>query len=190
METLKNKHTGEICWIIGKGPSLRYLKIKNIGEGPVIAFYEAVFKVRELKIDNVVYLMQKDVLGWGMPKDRKYEWIEPKPPEILLVHKAESAYECYPNYRPRIVWENTKMGIPDGYFSMLSAFELAQWFGCSKAVFISFDSIVTGNMKRYVPGQTENEDEMEEGTDYEYMRNEWEKYIQDHSFNYEFTIPL
>jgi len=59
---------------------------------------------------------------------------------ILLVHKYESI-NCFENYEPRYVFSNPDLGLDVWQFSALSAIKIAQYMGCTKLVFVCFDSM-------------------------------------------------
>ena len=139
MNSLKNIHSGLPVYIIGKGPSLHNLEVSHIGDGIIITINDAINKVEGLNLPNIIYSMQKDGLqGKLIPHDCKEHSIMPKR-SILLVHKHESLL-CYPDYSPRIVFDNLELGLKVNDFSALSAIKLAQLMGCTKFYFVSFDA--------------------------------------------------
>ena len=165
MKELKDKHTGQTAWIVGKGPSLHYLTEEDIGEGIVIALHEAIGKVNELNIPNVVYSMQKDGGRWKkyspselMPDcdyigdcDKCPGMVRPRDGVILLLHEMESKY-CFPDFSPRIIFTWQELGLPHNSFSLNCAVPLAKYMGCDKVVLMCCDAHVNGDLREYVPG--------------------------------------
>ena len=75
VEELKDRYKGMTAWIVGKGPSLQYLKKEDIGAGPVITINSAITAVESLGFENPLFSMQKD--GGGK---RQYA----NPSDVLL----------------------------------------------------------------------------------------------------------
>jgi hypothetical protein len=151
---LKNKHVGETAWIVGKGPSLQYLKQSDIQVGPVIALNDAIIKAEEVITDNPIYSMQKD--GCGLfHKDHKCDvaaMILPKR-SPLFVHEKEAPF-CLYDYSPRYVFDNERdFDIPWAVFSSIVAVFIAILMGCVKFVYVSCDACVNGNLDNIL-GQT------------------------------------
>jgi glycosyltransferase involved in cell wall biosynthesis len=155
METMRGRHAGQDIYIIGKGPSLKYLTKEMIGEGVVITLNDAIAKIEELDIPNDVYAMEKD----GYYKDNKpcfdthdcsIHSIMPKK-SALLVHKWESL-NCMPDYTPRYIFDNEELGLNPQNPSMLSAIMIGSLMGCKKFHFVSFDAF-QGDHRTYIPGK-------------------------------------
>jgi hypothetical protein len=145
VETLRGKHPGETCWIVGKGPSLEHLKAEHIGEGPVIAINQAILSVDRLGLPNAVYSMQKDANG---PYRMGKSWVEPLPGDTLLVHRPESSWFCFPGHKPRVEWDNTEhFGLVWCCPSITSAIEMAWWYGCDSVVLLCMDASVNGDSR-------------------------------------------
>jgi hypothetical protein len=140
IERLRHKHLGETAWIVGKGPSLANLRAEHIGKGPIIAISEAIIPVENLGLENVTYAMQKD---YDPPE---HDPIAPPKKAILLTHEREVPGR-HKDYKPRYVFDNpldfdALWNTPSSLTSVL----IAQLFGCSKIVFISFDSCTNGSL--------------------------------------------
>ena len=128
---LKNRYLGETVWIVGKGPSIAYLRAEHFGPGPVIALNEAIIKVEQLGLANPVYSMQKD----GVEANT----VRPKS-AILLVHKHESQH-IFMDYSPRYVFDNIEdFGLMWNSPSAMSATSLAKFMGCARVVFVCCDA--------------------------------------------------
>lgn len=167
IESLRDKHKGETVWIIGKGPSLEYLRKEDVGTGLVIALNESIIKIESLGLDNVVYSMQKDggdkrdytpdnlspVCEYrGMCEDRCGDMVRPKKRAALLLHEHESKY-CYEDYEPRYIFDFRSLGLPHNDFSMICAVKIAQLMGCASIRFVCCDYYTNGNCDIYIPGQ-------------------------------------
>ena len=118
MNRLKNKHKGQNAWIIGKGPSLEFLKKTDIGAGVVITINSAIKTIYDLDLNNKdVYSMQKDggqkkkyAGHYVLCPDCEYSgagcadcspnMIELKPETGLLLHDCESKF-CWPDHPNR-----------------------------------------------------------------------------------------
>ena len=134
IENLRNVHKGEEIWIIGKGPSLQYLKKEDIGKGPVIAINEAIIPIELLGLDNPIYALQKD----ADPPEK--EPIAPPRGAILLVHEREVPNR-HKDYKQRYIFDNIiDFDVPWNAPSSHSATYISQLMGCKKIVFVSFDA--------------------------------------------------
>jgi hypothetical protein len=164
MLSLKDKHKGQTAWIIGKGPSLQYLKASDIGEGPVIAINQAITAVESLELPNQVYSLQKDGGTRRRPSsfnlspdcdhsgdcgDQCGNMIRPKGATLLL-HDLESKY-CFPDYPKRHVLNLQEMGLPLNIFSLVFALRAAKYMGCVRFNFVSCDAHAVGDIGTYVP---------------------------------------
>jgi len=149
----KDIHKGQAAWIVGKGLSLEKLKHSDIGDGIIITLNSAIIKIEELEFNNVTYSMQKDGSSPWAINNCMYQTCEhcpygmPMPKKaILLVHELESI-NCKPDYKPRYVFNNNDLGLAWNDFSALSSIRLAQYFGCNKFNFVSFDAVTHGDIK-------------------------------------------
>jgi uncharacterized Rossmann fold enzyme len=133
MKTLKNKHKGKDCYIVGCGPSIQYLTKDMFKDGIVITLYESIIPVEKLNLTNTIYSMQKD----------RYV-VEPKK-AILLLHEHESKKDN-PNYQ-HIVWDNNQLGLDWLESSGPSAVKLAEYMGCKKMYLIAFDTCTNGDTR-------------------------------------------
>ena len=158
---LKNKHKGETCWIVGKGKSLLNLKRSDIGDGPVIAIYEAIVPVEMLGFPNALYCLEKD---GGLNKrdpytlsaecdDRQCDFckgvVRPRRATLLL-HELEAKY-CFEDYSPRYLFSLPEIGMHENQFSLACAIKIAKFFGCPKIVFVSCDAHATGDNRSCLP---------------------------------------
>lgn len=164
----KDLYKGQTIWIVGKGPSLQYLKKRDIGPGPVITINEALIKVEELDLPNPIYSMQKDggnrrqyyhTRPLTLKPDCDYKsdcgdkcsnMIKPKKGATLLVHRHESLY-CFSDYSPRYVFNWAELGLKCNRFSQVIAIKIGILMGCEKFCFISFDVHTVGCLDSYTP---------------------------------------
>lgn len=153
MKSLRQIHNGQTAWIVGKGLSLTKLKRSDISDGIIITLNSAILKVEELGFTNTVYSMQKDgsspyfVNSCPFNTCNKCPYDLPTPKSaILLVHELESK-QCKPDYVERYVFNNNDLGLAWNDFSALSAIRIAQYFGCTKFNFVSFDAVTHGDIK-------------------------------------------
>ena len=140
MKSLKNKHLDQTVWIVGKGPSLQYLKKEDIGEGIVITINHAVLAVEPLGLPNTIYSMQKDGGTRRKPSpdnllpdcdhsddcgDSCGNITRPKSATLLL-HDLESKY-CFLDYPDRYVINLKEIGLSENVFSLIFAVKTAQY---------------------------------------------------------------
>lgn len=161
MKRLKDKHLGETCWIVGKGKSLRNLKRGDIGDGPVIAIYEAIIPVEHLLFPNELYCLEKD--GGQL----KREPLSPNPEcdirdcdncmgvvlprrASVLLHDAEARY-CFLDYPRRYVFTLEEIGLEKNEFSLVCAIKIAEFMGCKKLMFVSCDAHAIGDNRNCLP---------------------------------------
>jgi len=135
---MKDKHKGKIVNIIGKGPSLRYLKKDHFVDGPVIALNHAITVVEPFELPDT-YSFQKDK-GTVIPNG-----------SFLLLNRRESL-NYLEDYKPRFVLDFEMLGLPGNECSMIFAIQLAKLWGCSGFRFISFDAHTNGDNRTYFPG--------------------------------------
>ena len=60
VQNLWGKHSGEVGYIVGRGPSVINIKADDLGPGPIITLNHAIHYVEALDLPNPVYSMQKD----------------------------------------------------------------------------------------------------------------------------------
>lgn len=193
IEELYDTHKSDKCktaYIIGKGPSLNYLKKEDISEdGLVIALNSSIIKVEQLGLDNVILSMQKD---GSSPYYRNccptkqchacpYDAVYPKR-AILLVDRQNSI-ECLADYSPRYVFDTHNFGLSWDAFSALVAIRMAQRMGYTKLCFISFDACVNGSNKSIVP----DTDIVYENNNYLIQANRMQPYLAE--IDHEFIMP-
>jgi hypothetical protein len=153
---LENVHAGEIAYIVGKGPSLRYLSQEHFGSGPVITINEAIVSVEKLKLDNPIYSLQKDgcrtiapnnsnglvTRGHTYPHKCGYPMVYPhKDTTLILCSNDGYSGMCLPSHKKRVLFDlPLHLGLVPNCNSLLAAFEIAVLMGCSSVVLLCFDS--------------------------------------------------
>ena len=146
MNKLKHKHPGETCWIVGKGPSLRYLRAEHFGEGPIIALNDAIAAVQEINLTNPMYSLQKD--GDEQHMLKPYD-------EIILILQDTPGYsrDWFPEHPVRILvdpinelgFDHVQVLVPR------MAIEIAKQMGCTALKMMCCDSLVTGALETFDP---------------------------------------
>lgn len=140
IDRLRFKHKGDICWIVGKGSSLQYLKKHHIGPGPIIAINESIIPIENLGLDNPIYSLQKD----ADPPDK--DPIAPPKKAALLIHERETPNR-HKDYLPRYTFDNPMdFNCSWNTCSAVTATNIALMMGCTWIVYVSFDAAVTGNL--------------------------------------------
>jgi hypothetical protein len=156
---LKDKHAGQMAYVVGKGPSLHHLRAEDFGPGPVIVLNEAIATVQVLGLPNVIYAMQKDgcvtadqdtiprpcgtceAFGWQRPPV-----INPFPGINVVFSQYLSSW-CLHGRNRRYVFTDAELGYPDAPFTMsvLEAIPFAQHLGASAITMVCCDHLVTGD---------------------------------------------
>jgi len=176
IERLAGAFNGGSGAIVSHGPSALNLRQEHFdGVDVVITINAAIMAVRPLGLQVPVFNMQKDAGEGRMDKDfRPICKIcdkgckgknEPVSPEILLIHKHESAL-CFPDFPDRAEFDNYRFGLDWSFPSIISAIHIMHLFGVSSLRMISFDGII-----KNICGQTLNGKDMD-GTPEE---REWER---------------
>jgi len=192
---LSEKHSNETCWIIGKGPSLQYLKKDQIKDGIVIAINESIISIQNMGLENITYSMQKDFCG---EIKKELNWIKPdqklhncQPNKIkpinnipVLLHEHESKY-CLSDYSPKYIFDNEKdFNILWYEFSSLTAIYIAKLMGCNKFNFVSHDSCINRDTITYV-----KDSPLTDSPQYLIQANKLLRFITINNLNHEFIIP-
>jgi hypothetical protein len=147
MNQLKNKHKGYVFYIIGEGPSHKYLDSSNFGEGVIIAMYRSLKVIEELSLTNKTYSLQKDKILYN-PRNA-----------TLLVHKHESAKEEI-EYKNKIVFDNDELGLHRGCHkhgnSLQTSIRLSEFMGAKQIILYGFDAHMNGDCTTYEGRQNKN----------------------------------
>jgi len=140
MITFENIHKNKTANIIGKGTSIKRLKLCDIKDGFIIAINQAVLKVEEIGTMLHVYSLQKDGSSPELRDDCycrlngisecPYEMVRPK--RATLINHLHESPCCMEDYSPRIVFSNEDLGLEWMMPSALSAIKIAKYFGANK----------------------------------------------------------
>lgn len=166
IQTLKGKHLKQPAWIVGKGPSLRYIKKEHFGEGIVITLNESIVDIESLNLPNPLYSLQKD---GGSGRHHTFDNLSPNcdfTPNCgghcgtmirpryatLLLHDLESKY-CFANYPNRVVFDLKTLGLDANIHSAVFVTMIALYMGCTKLNYLCFDASTTGDNRAYVHGK-------------------------------------
>ena len=145
MNELRHKHPGETCWIVGKGPSLRYLRADHFGPGPVIALNDAIAIVQTLGLSNRIYSLQKD----GQPEFM----VKPFADVALIVQENYPSQDYYFDHPERYV-VNARKDLGFDHSAALAtrmAIELAKQMDCAFVKVMCCDQLVNGSLQTYNP---------------------------------------
>lgn len=132
-DQLKNKHKNQTCYVIGKGPSLNYLKKEHITPSyPIICLNESIILIESLELQNTnIYSLQQN--------NDPQCWRKPKKAMLITDQLIES--EIFIEYKNRCVINREEdLGLKRQTYSALAAIELARFFGCVSIIFIGFDA--------------------------------------------------
>jgi len=158
ISTLKN--LSDRVYIVGRGPSLEFLKKEHFQEGVVIALNRAIVKVNSLDLPNKVYSMQKDGEWEAMKYHKTCERdcrkcslprhpVDPGDAPMLVNFQS---LHCFPE-KNRIVFSESRHSDLFGDTrnpSALVAIRLAKWMGAKEIVMVCCDSIV-GDLRDHDP---------------------------------------
>lgn len=62
---LRNTHKNQAAYIIGKGPSLEYLRREHIGAGAVIALNQTIIRIQSFNLSNPFIVCKRMGAGRG-----------------------------------------------------------------------------------------------------------------------------
>ena len=156
---LKNRHPGQTCYIVGKGPSLERLRAHHFGPGPVLVINETIRLIQTMGLPNQVYSMQKDGCMTADPHNQPrpcstcqaHGWKRPPVtdpyPGIAVLFSQHFSSWCLHGRPNRFVFTDAELGYAGypGTMSTLEAIHLALHLGAAHVVMMCFDSLVTGN---------------------------------------------
>ena len=141
MDSLRNQYAGQVAHIVGKGPSLKYLRAAHFGVGPVITMNEAIIAVQDLGLINPLYSMQKDGLPAMMVRPHE---------DVTLIVQCNLSEGWFIEHPKRLVIDPVKeWGFVLTEMSIRMCVALAKFMGCQSITFISCDSLSTGDMRTY-----------------------------------------
>lgn len=143
---LDNQYQGETMWVIGRGPSLEWLRSEHIGAGPVIAINQAIRIVEDLGLPNPLYSMQKD------------QFFFPPRFAAILAHEQESVRRARLDLEKATtyIFDNPgDFGIEWNMPSVVSCAGLAYRMGCAKVIYLCCDASTHGDTGAFGQPPTE-----------------------------------
>lgn len=130
-------HAGSTAYIVGKGPSLRYLRAEHFQDFPaiVITMNEAVLPVQDMDITLPIYSMQKD----GIPSSM----VRPHDDVFLILQKPGRSENWFPDHPLRAHIDPVKdFGFEEeSVMSVRMCIAFAKLLGCTQIVFMCCDSL-------------------------------------------------
>lgn len=130
-------YKGQVCYIVGKGPSLDLLKKTAFAaEGPVLAINESLHKIESLNLNNPVYGLQLD-------HNLKETCKPSKETTRLLV--GPNCANLYQDKTYKVVMDPRSFGLIESCISAQFAIMIARLMGCVKLDMISFDGCVNND---------------------------------------------
>jgi hypothetical protein len=130
-------HAGSTAYIVGKGPSLRYLSAENFDAFPaiIITMNEAILPVQDLDITHPIYSMQKDGLPGSM--------VRPHDNVFLILQKPGYSQDWYPDHPFRFhIDPINDFGFEKAdVMSVRMCVAFAKLLGCTRIVFMCCDSL-------------------------------------------------
>jgi hypothetical protein len=155
--SLQGAYPGEKCWIVGKGPSLEFLRAEHFGVGPVIALNQAIAMVEPLEIPNPIYSLQKDGCGVTEPhhicaeRDGHPWMLSPQRATLILQSTPGYSRYCLERYEPKLFVDpvhDLKFKYPQT-MAVRMAVAMARFMGCTQVKLVCCDSLVNGNLETF-----------------------------------------
>jgi hypothetical protein len=161
----ENSVYSNVVYIVGKGRSLKFVSKETFGDGIIITLNESVFAIEKLNLHNTIFSMQKDgairkndigeficinecTCARNNLSDCPFGMIKPTKKETILLVSESNSIECYTDYEPRFVFDNSEYNLKWDEPSVLTAIEMSKQIGAKKIILVSFDSFTSGdNMK-------------------------------------------
>ncbi|GEM_PF-1319689 len=151
VQELKGKFEGQTAYIIGKGPSLKYLSKEDFSDegGLIVPLNEAIIIAESLDLTSSFNVISQQ-------KDGKPECMVKPESAPLLLHKKESK-DWFSDHPKKYIFDLKKdYGLKNNGVSVLSgnccsviaAIEFVKFAGCNKIIFMCFDSY-TDNINDY-----------------------------------------
>ena len=154
LKYVKNLHLGQTAWIVGKGPSLRFLQAAHFGDGPVMAMNEAIMVVQVLGLPNRLYTMQKDGCSHQpcvcKPQGDAPPLVMLKERITLFLQRPGYSELCFPKHENAVyIQPEIDMGLPADAMSIRMCAAIARCMGCSEIVFLCCDSLANGDIRKF-----------------------------------------
>ncbi len=184
-DILHNKHSGDIAYIVGKGPSLQYISYSCFSvQGPVIVLNDAIMEIETSLpyLNCPIYSLQKDGHPNFMYKPSK---------ETFLILQSTEGYskEYYREHKKRIVIDPVK---DQGFdhpqvMAIRMAISMAVYMGCAFINLLCCDSLTSEDYRTYNP-RTGASSETDAAKFYRLSKT---KVLQDlRSVKHEFITPI
>jgi hypothetical protein len=133
IDELRPQFEGKVCHIVGKGPSLDFLRTEHFTDGPIIALNEAIYAVEELELQNT-YCLQQD--------EKLRATCLPKRSPIFVSTKAANYYR---NVEDAYLFQNIAIGLKPHALSVSAAITIARMLGAKKFKLLCFDACINKN---------------------------------------------
>jgi hypothetical protein len=152
IDSMRNLHQGQTCYIVGKGPSLQFLDSSHFPDpGCVIAINSAIAHVQKLGLSQTIYSMQKDG-NWE-------DMVEPRDDVILILQDCASS-DWFPNHPMRLILDLEKdLGMQVTEMSIRVCIALGGIAGCGRFSVLCCDSLLLDEYRTWdARSQTLSED--------------------------------
>ena len=140
VNVFKDLFKGQVCSIVGKGPSLDLLNQEDIkDEGPVVALNEAIHIVEKLGLNkdkNPLFIVQQDAHLKDSCKPKN------KSTKLLISYLSG---KCAKDHENRFMYRPVDLGLRDTSLTVQIAIEFARLWGCKKVKLYAFDACMNGN---------------------------------------------
>ena len=144
VQVLKDLYLGQTCYVVGKGPSMRFLDASHFPDaGCLITINEAILVVQVLGLSQDIYSMQKDGYSQIM--------VEPAPDVTLILQTQFSAAWFIDHPKRLLVDPVVDLGLRVPEMSIRMAIALGKMVGCSKLVLLCCDSLLKDEFRTWDP---------------------------------------
>ena len=138
VKDFRDMYKGKPAYIIGKGPSLDKLKAHHFLDttAPVITINESIHKVEEFDIKNPIYAVQQD--------SNLQERCWSKRGTMMIPHITGAWYRKHPKV---CIYSMVDLGGREDFHpqSIVAATRIARLMGCSRLIYLAFDSYINGD---------------------------------------------
>lgn len=148
---LGGRYKGRKAYIVGGGPSLRYLNESYLGRGPIICINQSVYVVQKLNITNQIYELLQDACENGPGKGHDCKYPKLRDDVILILSQDEKHSRwCLPDHPNKYYADWVKdFSAPNGSMSIEAAIKLAKHMGCDRIDLLCCDSL-SGDLRSYL----------------------------------------
>jgi hypothetical protein len=152
---LIGRHANETAWIVGKGPSLKFLRAPHFFAGPVIAINESILNVQDLGLSNKLYGINKDGCRGGAGA-HKCTMTHPNADVTMILQRPGFSEFCFPD-QPDRLWVNAVDDLGFDHAAVMSirmCIAIAKSMGCIQIMVACCDSLVNKDVRIYDGGLT------------------------------------